>query len=1412
MVCMLFSSLPTAIFAVDNGASDIIGHWAEKEIKDLIDKKIIIGYEDGTVKPNGIITQAEIITLINRILKFTEKSDINFENIALNEWYAEEYLIAKQAGYLTENDYIKIDPNNPAVREDIALLLFRALGFREVDNEFKFNDHSSISSYALIAIYTLNSYGFFIGNENKDFLPQKDITRAEIFTVISRIINYKPVEEVSEEEEPTENKLEETSTAPNNVANQNDINFQNWFPQALAPLAPIKKVYNISFDLNYSDSLNGIDSQIIEAGENVEVPYPPLRDGYVLDSWYQEKECVNEFNFDTKPNKSMVLYAGWITEEEYYNLDTDGDKVANYLEAYFGSSNNMDDTDGDRLSDYVEIYILTTDPSIKDTDNNGITDDLEDEDEDGLTNYDEIYVYKTDPTHNDTDRDSLTDYDELFIYGTDPLLYDTDGDGISDKNELDLGLNPLEQYSDGVTKDSERTFFQKLSTDNVEESLLSSDKPLKPSISGFVPDIINNNMSIEEDKFSDFNDSRFVIGDVIKINTSYTDFSATLSFDYQNLLSHYDSDYINKLAVCYWDGTDLQLIDTVNSVETKLLNVTIQSGGIFFVMDVEEFLNYLGIEIPTKAPESPIAPVSMMYSSPMMASIDTGENANDVPAEWYEEYYKKSELEASENEDLIPTSSPSLFSMTAFSDFSATASSLKGQADIVFVIDTTGSMWGAISNVASNINSFVDTLTTEYNVQVNFALVDYRDITVDGINSTHVVTNGLSNWYSDVNKFKNAVNNMQVGGGGDTPETAIDGLAMANNLNFRNNVDKFVILVTDADYKINNNYGIKNMTEMASLLANNGINTSVISNVYDKNRYSTLYNSTGGIWANIYGNFSVELLRLADTIGEKVSDGEWVLLDSFEYVKLNDVVSPYNGTDSDKDDLLDYEELGELKTVNLTPWIEILCTLNAVPYEEWGGKTTIQVYDFVSHPLLEDTDFDGINDKLDKSPKNNSFDGKLTRYDTIVGIESRDIQGNISFNVDYRNFFSDNSVYNKDIGVLSSLYSANIYSEEEVEVLSESLLVGKHKQRENFAMTFGMKTVYVTAVGTKDNDRTDVIIGHRLVKYKNIEKEIILVVVRGTNGTFEEWSSNFDVGADVYEYYDKTNSTHAEWKEKLNHKGFDVTANRVKEVIDTYVKTFIDPNVDKCIWITGHSRGGAIANILGAYYENNPSYETYTYTFASPTTTTSYTAGNYNTIFNIINSDDLIPKLPLDTWGFKRYGEDKFTSVKNIPSRNNSFESIFKRAYNSNDLSKLYKSFSSIADNRKDLYKTTNNVDTLQFYGKERLSIEKAYADIEDTKKFINHVEILQFADFDIGYGKNILGLNVYQAHTYQIPAFFMQTLADIAVDSKKLIKSKLADKYEDARNDFVSLYLLGMEHPHYPAAYYIIATNDKYN
>ena len=71
----------------------------------------------------------------------------------------------------------------------------------------------------------------------------------------------------------------------------------------------------------------------------------------------------------------------------------------------------------------------------------------------------------------------------------------------------------------------------------------------------------------------------------------------------------------------------------------------------------------------------------------------------------------------------------------------------------------------------------------------------------------------------------------------------------------------FYILLTDAECKIANNYGVSSMTGAADILNENNVNVSVVTGSSYYNHYKALYSTTGGINADIYGNFSQTLLN-----------------------------------------------------------------------------------------------------------------------------------------------------------------------------------------------------------------------------------------------------------------------------------------------------------------------------------------------------------------------------------------------------------------------------------------------------------------------------------------------------------------------------------------------------------------------
>lgn len=139
--------------------------------------------------------------------------------------------------------------------------------------------------------------------------------------------------------------------------------------------------------------------------------------------------------------------------------------------------------------------------------------------------------------------------------------------------------------------------------------------------------------------------------------------------------------------------------------------------------------------------------------------------------------------------------------------------------------------------------------------------------------------------------------------------------------------------------------------------------------------------------------------------------------------------------------------------------------------------------------------------------------------------------------------------------------------------------------------------------------------------------EQYLIAIRGTNGG--EWYSNFDIAPSQRE-----------------DTAFAENFLFAAENIYTSLTQLIDFSHLPQIMVCGHSRGAACANLLGMLLdERYNETSVYTYTFATPMTIRpAYFENTCSNIFNIINPGDLVPRMPLDCWGYARIGTDIFLS------------------------------------------------------------------------------------------------------------------------------------------------------------------------
>lgn len=170
--------------------ADVLGHWAENEIKSMIEKGIINGYDDGSFRPDGNIKRSEFVKIICEAYGLNSTSDSEFSDVPSNAWYR-AYVSSATAAGVIEGDGEKFRPEDNISRQDVAVIIKRYLDKLGVEmdcSEVQYKDYNDVSDYAQSAICALTNMGLMNGSDG-NINPKDAITRAEATVIMSRCLS-----------------------------------------------------------------------------------------------------------------------------------------------------------------------------------------------------------------------------------------------------------------------------------------------------------------------------------------------------------------------------------------------------------------------------------------------------------------------------------------------------------------------------------------------------------------------------------------------------------------------------------------------------------------------------------------------------------------------------------------------------------------------------------------------------------------------------------------------------------------------------------------------------------------------------------------------------------------------------------------------------------------------------------------------------------------------------------------------------------------------------------------------------------------------------------------------------------------------------------------------------------------------
>lgn len=157
----------------------------------------LLGYEDGTVRPNGSISRAEVATVLFRLLKDDVRmqnltKDNAYSDVSGTAWYAAAVSTLSKMGVISGYPDGTFRPNAPITRAEFAAMIAR---FDETAKsaDTPFTDISG--HWAKNAIGKAYGNGWVEGSSKTVFCPESNLTRAETATLLNRVLHRLPEKE-----------------------------------------------------------------------------------------------------------------------------------------------------------------------------------------------------------------------------------------------------------------------------------------------------------------------------------------------------------------------------------------------------------------------------------------------------------------------------------------------------------------------------------------------------------------------------------------------------------------------------------------------------------------------------------------------------------------------------------------------------------------------------------------------------------------------------------------------------------------------------------------------------------------------------------------------------------------------------------------------------------------------------------------------------------------------------------------------------------------------------------------------------------------------------------------------------------------------------------------------------------------
>lgn len=205
MIAMASSMTNSVYLPVHNEASfrDMKNHWAAEAVNDLASRLVVNGVSATNFEPARSMTRAELAALMVRAFGLKPGADaaqgavVQFTDVDVKDWYNDVVTTATTYGLMTGYSGNRFGPQDVMTREQVMVMLIRAYEMAghtapaassAVSALEGYTDVSNLSGWAKDSAAQAVKLGLIQGKSATELEPKAPVTRAEMATLVRRLL------------------------------------------------------------------------------------------------------------------------------------------------------------------------------------------------------------------------------------------------------------------------------------------------------------------------------------------------------------------------------------------------------------------------------------------------------------------------------------------------------------------------------------------------------------------------------------------------------------------------------------------------------------------------------------------------------------------------------------------------------------------------------------------------------------------------------------------------------------------------------------------------------------------------------------------------------------------------------------------------------------------------------------------------------------------------------------------------------------------------------------------------------------------------------------------------------------------------------------------------------------------------